>query len=658
MCGIAGLFAYADGALPPEETVARLSAMVRALRHRGPDELGIDLRDSFALGHSRLSIIDRAGGQQPLFSEDRRVAVVVNGEIYNHRALRRELEGRGHRFATGSDGEVIVHLYEELGDRCVAKLAGMFAFALADFGRRRLLLARDRVGKKPLYWADDGRRLAFGSELKALRAGGCDLEIDPEALDLYLALGYVPAPWSIARGVQKLPAGHLATCDEGGLRVARYWDVEDATQGARPLTPRGGGRWLERRLTDELESRLGAAVAARLESEVPLGAFLSGGIDSGVVVSLMGEAMGRPVLTHTVGFAGERDERAAAAEVARSLGADHAEFEVRPDLADLLPRIAWHLDEPFADPSAVPTWYVARETRRRVTVALSGDGGDELFAGYPARYRMHLAERRLRPLLPAPFARRALPPLARLWPRSPRLPRPLRAASILENLAVSPDRAYWNDRRAIRPGLLARLAGPRLAERAARFDPFSAFAEHFARAPQGDPLARVLYLDFKTWLADDGLVKVDRMSMAHSLEVRCPLLDHEIVELAFALPSRWKLAGGTTKLLLRRVAARRLPPEIAAGGKRGFAPPVSRWLREPLRDVSRDLLLGPDAFSRDLFERRAVARLLADHAARREEAGWAIWSLLMLEVWGRSVLAAPAASHPFDLPEAPRAALA
>jgi asparagine synthase (glutamine-hydrolysing) len=444
--------------------------------------------------------------------------------------------------------------------------------------------------------------------------------------------------------------------------VARYWDVEDATQGARPLTVRGGGRRIERRLADELESRLRAAVAARLESEVPLGAFLSGGIDSGVVVSLMAEAMGRPVLTHTMGFAGgEGDERGAAAEVARHLGADHAEFEVRPELADLLPRIAWHLDEPFADPSAIPTWYVARETRRRVTVALSGDGGDELFAGYPARYRMHLAERRLRPLLPAPLARRALPPLARLWPRSPRLPRPLRAASILENLAVSADRAYWNDRRAIRPGLLARLAGPRLAERAARFDPFSAFAEHFARAPEGDPLARVLYLDFKTWLADDGLVKVDRMSMAHSLEVRCPLLDHELVQFAFALPSRWKLAGGTTKLLLRRVAARRLPPEIAAGGKRGFAPPVSRWLTGPLRDISRDLLLAPGAFSRDLFERRALVRLLADHDARREEAGWAIWTLLMLEVWGRSVLGTSSAEgpeHPLEFPEAPRAALA
>ncbi len=345
--------------------------------------------------------------------------MVINGEIYNHRALRRDLESRGHRFATGSDGEVVVHLYEEMGERCVNLLAGMFAFAVADFGRRRLLLARDRVGKKPLYLADDGRSVAFASELKALRAGGVELAIDPEALDLYLALGYVPAPWTIAAGVRKLPAGHLAVCDGNGLRTARYWDVQDAAQGARPLMVRGGGRRAERvleeRLTDELEARLAAAVGARLESEVPLGAFLSGGIDSGVVVAMMGEALRQPVLTHTVGFADrERDERAAAAAVARFLGTDHAEFEVRPELADLLPRIAWHLDEPFADPSTVPTWYVARETRRRVTVALSGDGGDELFAGYPARYRMHLAERRLRPLLPAAFARRALPPLARL----------------------------------------------------------------------------------------------------------------------------------------------------------------------------------------------------------------------------------------------------
>ncbi len=631
MCGIAGLFHYAEPSLVGRETVAR---MVAPLRHRGPDDQGVHLAGTMGLGHARLSIIDVAGGHQPIFNEDRTVAVVCNGEIYNHRELRRGLEERGHRFATRSDTEVIVHLWEELGAGCVERLAGMFALAVADFRRRKLLLARDRVGKKPLFLADDGRRLGFASELKSLLAAGlAGPEIDPEALDLYLAYGYVPAPWTIFRGATKLPAGHLALVDERGARIERYWDVP--TEEAQDAGPAADGR-----LAGELERLLATAVRDRLESDVPLGAFLSGGLDSGTVVSLMTEAASGPVRTHTVGFADRAtDEREDAAAVARALGADHMETEVRPDLADVLPRIAWHLDEPFADPSSVPTWYVSRETRRRVTVALSGDGGDELFAGYGEKYRMHLMEERLRSFVPAPLRRGLFPALGRLWPRSARLPRALRLGGLFRNLSVEAPRSYDFDRRLIPPHLEERLLGGRR-----RFDPFAAIEPHLARAPK-EPLARALYLDLKTWLADDGLVKVDRMSMAHSLEVRCPLLDHRIIEFAARLPARLKLAGGTTKILLRQVAGRRLPADILARPKRGFAPPVSRWLREDLRDLSRDLLLAPDAFGRDLFERREVERLLDDHAARRLEAGWALWTLLMLEVWGREVArAAPSLS--------------
>ena len=644
MCGIAGLFQYAEQTSVRRETVAR---MVAPLRHRGPDDQGVHLAGPFALGHARLSIIDLAGGRQPIFNEDRSVAVVCNGEIYNHRELRRGLEERGHRFATRSDSEVIVHLWEELGPGCVEKLAGMFALAVADFRRRRLLLARDRIGKKPLFLADDGRRLGFASELKSLLAAGLVApEVDPEALDLYLAYGYVPAPWTIFRGAAKLPAGHLALADERGVRIERYWDVPaDVTPDLGPAA--------DERLTDELERLLAAAVGDRLESDVPLGAFLSGGLDSGTIVSLMGEALSGPVRTHTVGFADRAtDEREDAAAVARALGTDHVATEVRPDLAGVLPRIAWHLDEPFADPSAVPTWYVSRETRQRVTVALSGDGGDELFAGYGEKYRMHLAEERLRRCLPGGLRSRLFAGLGRHWPCSPRLPRALRLGGLFRNLAVAAPRSYDFDRRLIPPHLEERLFGRSLAARRRGFDPFAAIEPHLARAPQ-EPLARALYLDLKTWLADDGLVKVDRMSMAHGLEVRCPLLDHRIVELAARLPARLKLAGGTTKVLLRRVAARRLPAEILQRPKRGFAPPVSRWLREDLRDLSRDLLLGSDAFGRGLFERREVERLLDDHAARRLEAGWALWTLLMLEVWGREVArrAPAAASEPIDIPE-------
>jgi asparagine synthase (glutamine-hydrolysing) len=633
MCGIAGLFNYSEPRPVAREAVAR---MIAPLHHRGPDDQGVYLAGPLGLGHARLSIIDVCGGHQPIFNEDRSVAVVCNGEIYNHRELRRGLEERGHRFATRSDSEVIVHLWEELGAGCVEKLAGMFALAVADFRQRRLLLARDRVGKKPLFLVDDGRRIGFASELKSLLAAGLiEPQVDPDALDLYLAYGYVPAPWTIFRGAAKLPAGHLAVVDERGARIERYWDVP--VDGVTDLGPAA-----DERLTSELERLLASAVRDRLESDVPLGAFLSGGLDSGTIVSLMGEAMSEPVRTHTVGFADRAtDEREDAAAVARALGTDHVATEVRPDLADVLPRIAWHLDEPFADPSAVPTWYVSRETRRRVTVALSGDGGDELFAGYGEKYRMHLFEERLRGLLPGGLRRGLFPALGRSWPRSPGLPRALRLGGLFRNLAVEAPRSYDFDRRLIPPHLEERLFGEGLLQRRRRFDPFVAIEPHLARAPK-EPLARALYLDLKTWLADDGLVKVDRMSMAHALEVRCPLLDHRIIEFAARLPARLKLSGGTTKVLLRRVAERRLPAEILTRPKRGFAPPVSRWLREDLRDFSRDLLLAPDAFGGGLFNRREVERLLDDHAARRLEAGWALWTLLMLEVWGREV-ARPAA---------------
>jgi asparagine synthase (glutamine-hydrolysing) len=633
MCGIAGLFLYREGTFAGREARGRLAQMVAPLRHRGPDDVGVAVSGPLGLGHARLSILDLAGGHQPIWNEDRTAAVVCNGEIYNHRELRRELEARGHRFATRSDTEVIVHLWEDLGPACVERLSGMFSLAVADFRQRRLLIARDRVGKKPLYLSDAGGTLAFASELKSLVAAGFVApEVDPEALDLYLAWGYVPTPWTIFKGARKLPAGHLAVCDANGLRIERYWDLKFEDLRSEDLrSDKTADDW-----ADELEHLLGEAVRDRLESDVPLGAFLSGGIDSGTIVSFMREGLSAPVRTHTVGFADRAtDEREDAAAVARALGADHVETEVRPCLEDVLPRIAWHLDEPFADPSAVPTWYVSRETRRRVTVALSGDGGDELFAGYGSRYGTALWEEKIRRNVPGALRGALLAPLARIWPRSPRLPRPLRLGTILANLAVDGDHAFYQDRRHVPLWMTGRLFGEEMRRR--RFDPFVALEPHLARAPK-DPLSRALYLDLKTWLSDDGLVKVDRMSMAHALEVRCPLLDHRVIELAARVPSHLKLRGGKTKILLRRVAERRLPAQILTRPKRGFAPPVSRWLREDLRDLSRDLLLSPDALSRELFDVREVSRLLEDHRTERLDAGWALWTLLMLEVWNREVL--------------------
>jgi len=620
------MFHYRDGCTPDRDTLA---AMVAAVAHRGPDESGVHVSGPLGIGHSRLSILDLSHGRQPLFSEDRGAAVIGNGEIYNAVELREELESRGHRFSSRSDTEVIVHLYEEKGADCVADLRGMFAFAVADFHNRRLLLARDRMGKKPLFLADDGRRLAFCSELKSLLAGGLiSGEIDPQAVELYLTYGYVPSPWSIFKGVVKLPPGYLAVCGPDGMRQERYWDLEfDPTPDL-----------VERDAAEELEAILEEAVRVRLMSDVPLGAFLSGGIDSGTIVALMSRSSDVPVKTHTVGFDDPTlDERDDAASVSAALGSDHVATEVRTDLIDVLPRVAWHLDEPFADPSAVPTWYVSRETRRRVTVALSGDGGDELFAGYPWRYRMHLWEEKIRPFVPTPVRQGLFPFLSRHWPQSLAIPRVLRGKSLLENLSVDADRAYFLDRSVIGAELRDRLRGDGLRDLVRGFDPFVALEPHIARAPQDDVLSRALYLDIKTWLTDDILVKVDRMSMAHSLEVRCPLLDQEVVEFAGRVPSSLKLGRGMTKILLRGLAKRLLPREILERPKRGFVPPISRWLRSELKEFTREMLLGSEARTRDLLNAKEVGRFLDDHESGRIDAGWPIWALLMLEMWGRTV---------------------
>jgi len=573
------MFHYRDGCTPDRDTLA---AMVAAVAHRGPDESGVHVSGPLGIGHSRLSILDLSHGRQPLFSEDRGAAVIGNGEIYNAVELREELESRGHRFSSRSDTEVIVHLYEEKGADCVADLRGMFAFAVADFHNRRLLLARDRMGKKPLFLADDGRRLAFCSELKSLLAGGLiSGEIDPQAVELYLTYGYVPSPWSIFKGVVKLPPGYLAVCGPDGMRQERYWDLEfDPTPDL-----------VERDAAEELEAILEEAVRVRLMSDVPLGAFLSGGIDSGTIVALMSRSSDVPVKTHTVGF--ERDD---AASVSAALGSDHV-----------------------------------------ATEALSGDGGDELFAGYPWRYRMHLWEEKIRPFVPTPVRQGLFPFLSRHWPQSLAIPRVLRGKSLLENLSVDADRAYFLDRSVIGAELRDRLRGDGLRDLVRGFDPFVALEPHIARAPQDDVLSRALYLDIKTWLTDDILVKVDRMSMAHSLEVRCPLLDQEVVEFAGRVPSSLKLGRGMTKILLRGLAKRLLPREILERPKRGFVPPISRWLRSELKEFTREMLLGSEARTRDLLNAKEVGRFLDDHESGRIDAGWPIWALLMLEMWGRTV---------------------
>jgi asparagine synthase (glutamine-hydrolysing) len=625
MCGIAGV-AYAD----PRHPVGRdlLRRMTEVMRHRGPDADGFHLGAGVGFGHRRLSIIDVAGGDQPIYGEDRRTVVVLNGEIYNFRDLREELIARGHVFATRTDTEVIVHAYEEYGPSCVERLAGMFAFALWDDARRRLLLVRDRLGKKPLYYhAREGDRLLFASELKALlQDPSVKRAPDLVALADYFAFGAVAGPRAAVEGVAQVPPAHYLVWEDGRSRLIEYWEVPPAAPAHRS----------EADTLAAFDEALRRSVQARLVSDVPLGAFLSGGVDSSAVVEAMARLSDRPVVTTAVGFTEQRySELPYARLVAEALGTDHREVLVEPRAAEILPRLAWHLDEPFADSSALPTYYVARAARERVTVALSGDGGDEVFAGYQRRYGLNRWERRARRWLPAGLRRAVAGPLGRWYPKADRLPRPLRARYVLQNLAVSFERAYFNDLCLFRDDERQRLLVPEFQRAVGGHDPFEVVRVHFDRTRGLDPLARLLYVDLKTWLPNDILVKVDRMTMANSLEVRSPLLDHRLVEFAATVPSDLKYRGRTSKYLVKRHLEGRVPAAAVHRPKQGFEIPVSEWLRGALRGLAEDLVLSARALGRGYVRPDAVRTLWRRHQARVGDHGAQLWALMMLELWHR-----------------------
>jgi asparagine synthase (glutamine-hydrolysing) len=620
MCGIAGMYRF-DGGLVDHDLLRRMTSI---LAHRGPDGEGLHLAGHVGLGSRRLSIIDLAGGAQPIANEDGTVWVVLNGEIYNFRELRAELEDRGHRFATRSDTETIVQRSEERGDDCVHHLAGMFAFALWDGRRKRLLLARDRLGKKPLYYAHrPGQALTFGSELKAvLMDPGVPREVELEALDRYLSLLYVPAPHTIFRDVRKLPAGHLLVADARGVTIREYWDVRFVDGPRRPTEE----------YADELRDLLTQAVRARLVSDVPLGAFLSGGLDSSTVVALMARLSDRPVVTASVGFReSDYDERPSARLVARQFGCDARESEVTAEIRDVLPKLVWHFDEPFADSSAVPTFYVSKIAREHVTVALSGDGGDELFAGYDRHFWDRWEARARRFARPA----RAVGAIARWWP--------LRGKNILLHLAMTAGDACARKHSAelFRDAAKRSLYSEDMAAITAGFDPLGVHRAYYDRCDARDPLNRSLYVDLKTYLADDILVKVDRMSMAHGLEVRAPFLDHRVVEFVAALPAGLKLRGRTTKFILREAMRAVLPAAVLAKPKHGFEAPISRWLRHELRDLVEDLLFDPRAEQRGWFNPRTVKQLWADHHEGVRDARHQLWLLVVLELWCRAFVDRP-----------------
>lgn len=623
MCGIAGFVNFSGHARDAAQE--RVKRMADTLIHRGPDEEGIYVDDFAALGHRRLSIIDLSAGRQPMSIVDGLVQIVFNGEIYNFLEVRADLEAKGHRFKTHSDTEVILVAYLEWGEHCVDKLNGMFAFAIWDARVRRLFLARDRVGKKPLYYYRKGSQVAFASELKALRAGGhCPDEVDPESLDCYFTFGYIPAPRTIYRGVRKLQAARCLTISSSSESERTYWKLSFANPVARPM----------QEAVDEFETLLDEAVKCRFMSEVPLGAFLSGGIDSSLVVASMARQTERPVITNSIGF---EDKRVSELPVARATAAylktDHHELVVEPRVAELLEKIAWHFDEPFADSSAVPTWYVCEMARRTVTVALSGDGGDEGFGGYTFRYLPHMMESKVRAAMPALIRQVVFGSLGTLWPASAKLPKPLRLKTIFENLSVSDAQAFYRDLIWLRSDAREELYTPEFMERLKGFSPMEVVQPYYAGSDARDALGRSQSADIHFYMTDDVLAKVDRMSMAHSLEVRCPLLDHRIIEFAATLPAELKVDARHGKLVLRTLAGRRLPPETLEQPKRGFSIPAARWLRNELRPMAESLILDRNGVFEDILDARMVKQMWGEHLSETRDHSVFLWGLMMLGLW-------------------------
>ncbi len=620
MCGIAGIYNYQNDQ-PVSESVLR--RMVNALVHRGPDDAGFYVNGRIGLGHRRLSIIDVAGGRQPIFNEDGSVAIVFNGEIYNYRELAALVEARGHQLRTNSDTETIVHLYEEFGETCVEHLRGMFAFALWDAREQKLLLARDRVGKKPLYFADVGGALIFGSELKALlEHPAMPREVDPLAVADYFSYQFVPAPKTIYRQAKKLRAGHFLIVTPSGISERQYWDI-DFSQTEQ----RSEAEWSEM-LLDEFRS----AVNGRLISEVPLGAFLSSGVDSSAVVAMMSRINSRSVITTTVGFKEEKfSEADDARRFAESLNTDHHERIVTPDAVSIIKKLAWHFDEPFADASAIPTFYVSQAAREFVTVALSGDGGDESFAGY-RRYAFDAVENRVRKLAPI---KPLFGALAAVYPKADWLPQPLRAKATLRNLSLDPARAYFNSVYGAMANERDGLLSGDLRAQLRGYDPFEVFAEHYRRPKTDDPISRAQYADIKLYLADDILTKVDRASMAVSLEVRCPLLDHRLMELAAKIPSSLKLRGREGKYIFKRAMSGLLPPEVLNRRKQGFVVPLAEWLRKDLRELAESLLFD-SAASDGWLEPVAIRKLWQRHQSGLRDYSRPLWAVLMFRMWQRT----------------------
>ena len=625
MCGIAGFVDLwaASAVRVREERAQTLKNMCRVIRHRGPDDQGVMVTDGVALGMRRLSIIDLSGGRQPISNEDETVTIVFNGEIYNYRDLQSELRAQGHHLQTNSDTETIVHSYEEYGSACVESLRGMFSFALWDDREKKLFIARDRVGKKPLYYSVTRQgTLVFGSELKSLlEHPEVTREINPDAVDAYFSLGYVPDPLAIFKNIEKLPPGHHLTFQNGRLSIERYWDFNYETNG-------NGHRAAD--YFDELRALLDESVKIRLVSDVPLGAFLSGGIDSSTIVALMARHMDQPVKTFSIGFNEDSyNELKYARLTAQKFGTEHHEFLVTPEICDVVDELAWHFDEPFADSSAIPTYVVSKLAREHVTVVLTGDGGDELFAGY-TRY---VTEQRRRgfDLVPRAIRKGLMDPVSR------RLPHGAFGRNYLHNVSLDAIDRYLDS--------VSIFTGPNknllytsdFREKLRRDSQMNSFFNELStNVKTTASLDTLLYIDSKTYLPGDILTKVDRASMAVSLEARVPLLDHKLIEFVTRIPAGMKMAGLETKQVFKQAISDLIPAEILNRPKQGFGVPIEQWINRQLRNRIRDTLSDPRTQQRGYVSRSHVEVLLGEHENGRRDHSMALWSLLMLELWHRN----------------------
>lgn len=620
MCGIVGKLHFDHSKSVSPQLI---HAMCGTIVHRGPDDEGVYTDGPIGLGMRRLSIIDLAGGQQPIANEDSTVWVVFNGEIYNYRELRSTLEIKGHYFSTNSDTEVIVHLYEEFREDFAQHLRGMFAIALWDKPRETLILVRDRLGKKPLYYAEHNGRLVFGSELKTLLVDDIPREVDSQALHEFLSYNYIPGPRTIFRVAKKLQPGHRLVARRGHIAISSYWQPE-------PLLESGNRTQPLAHYVEQLSELLKESVRYRLISDVPLGVFLSGGVDSSTLVTVMREVSSSNIKSFSIGFEDDSfNELPYAREVAQHFGTDHYDLVVKPDALDLLPKLVRAFDEPFADSSAIPMYYLSELARRHVTVALGGDGGDELFAGYETYTAYKMAE--LYHYLPQSLQTFLPRLIAKLPVSHAKVSFDYKAKRFMQSALLPPERRHYAWKEVFSDEMKDQLyTGP---TNSALQDPFQVFAREFGSCQNHPMLSRLQYVDQRVYLPDDILVKVDRMSMAHSLEVRAPLLDHKLVEFALTIPPEFQLKGLKKKYLLKRAMAHKLPASVLSRKKAGFNVPIPKWLRNELHDYTQDVLSERRLKDQGFFDPRYVHQLIRDHNDMKVDYSRNLWGLLVFSLW-------------------------